>query len=245
MACVVPWKYDSNRQILCGWQCISSPLCAELSGTIDAPDIKLNLGSDNAKDAYATTFLRQRGYGWLLEVEEEDSEETKPLLWVWRLSVYFVLFTKMGNVYTKPLNRSPKNTSIEATLTTCKKSVCMFWLHCTVFPLFCSEELDIDLKDIYYKIRCVLMPMPSLGFNRQVVRDNPDFWGPLAVVLLFSMISIYGQFRVRRMCVLCATRLSMVGFLHLRVDLSLTSAQVLYLICWYDLWVIPCQINRC
>lgn len=58
------------------------------------------------------------------------------------------------------------------------------------------EELDIDLKDIYYKIRCVLMPMPSLGFNRQVVRDNPDFWGPLAVVLLFSMISIYGQFRV-------------------------------------------------
>lgn len=60
------------------------------------------------------------------------------------------------------------------------------------------EELDIDIKDIYYKIRCVLMPMPSLGYNRQVVRDNPDFWGPLAVVLLFSMISIYGQFRVRR-----------------------------------------------
>lgn len=60
------------------------------------------------------------------------------------------------------------------------------------------EELDIDLKDIYYKIRCVLMPMPSLGYNRQVVRDNPDFWGPLAVVLLFSMISIYGQFRVSR-----------------------------------------------
>ncbi|MGH0159594.1 UNVERIFIED_CONTAM: hypothetical protein FKN15_008291 [Acipenser sinensis] len=58
------------------------------------------------------------------------------------------------------------------------------------------EELDIDLKDIYYKIRCVLMPMPSLGFNRQVVRDNPDFWGPLAVVLFFSMISLYGQFRL-------------------------------------------------
>lgn len=58
------------------------------------------------------------------------------------------------------------------------------------------EELDIDLKDIYYKIRCVLMPMPSLGFNRQVVRDNPDFWGPLAVVLFFSMISLYGQFKV-------------------------------------------------
>lgn len=40
------------------------------------------------------------------------------------------------------------------------------------------------------------MPMPSLGFNRQVVRDNPDFWGPLAVVLFFSMVSLYGQFKV-------------------------------------------------
>ena len=40
------------------------------------------------------------------------------------------------------------------------------------------------------------MPMPSLGVNRQVVRDNPDFWGPLAVVLFFSMISLYGQFKV-------------------------------------------------
>lgn len=68
------------------------------------------------------------------------------------------------------------------------------------FLCLCREELDIDLKDIYYKIRCVLMPMPSLGFNRQVVRDNPDFWGPLAVVLLFSMISIYGQFRVSQGC---------------------------------------------
>ncbi|XP_016121724.1 protein YIPF4-like [Sinocyclocheilus grahami] len=118
---------------------VSSTDAEELSGTIDAPDITLSMGPDSTRDTYATTFLKQRGYGWLLEVEEEDSEDTKPLL----------------------------------------------------------EELDIDLKDIYYKIRCVLMPMPSLGFNRQVVRDNPDFWGPLAVVLLFSMISIYGQFRVR------------------------------------------------
>uniref|UniRef100_A0A8I6AC72 Protein YIPF n=2 Tax=Rattus norvegicus TaxID=10116 RepID=A0A8I6AC72_RAT len=110
------------------------------SGSIAAPDVKLNLGvsGDFIKESTATTFLRQRGYGWLLEVEDEDPEDNKPLL----------------------------------------------------------EELDIDLKDIYYKIRCVLMPMPSLGFNRQVVRDNPDFWGPLAVVLFFSMISLYGQFRV-------------------------------------------------
>ncbi|XP_075002790.1 protein YIPF4 isoform X7 [Calonectris borealis] len=109
-----------------------------LSGSITTPDVKLNLGGEFIKESTATTFLRQRGYGWLLEVEDDDPEDNKPLL----------------------------------------------------------EELDIDLKDIYYKIRCVLMPMPSLGFNRQVVRDNPDFWGPLAVVLFFSMISLYGQFKV-------------------------------------------------
>lgn len=117
---------------------VSSAEAEELSGTISAPDVKLNLGAEGGRDPYASAFLRQRGYGWLLEVEEEQGEDNKPLL----------------------------------------------------------EELDIDLKDIYYKVRCVLMPMPSLGYNRQVVRDNPDFWGPLAVVLLFSMISIYGQFRV-------------------------------------------------
>ncbi|KAJ1078165.1 hypothetical protein K5549_011492 [Capra hircus] len=122
------------------WPCSqpASPGSRDLSGSIAPPDVKLNLGGDFIKESTATTFLRQRGYGWLLEVEDDDPEDNKPLL----------------------------------------------------------EELDIDLKDIYYKIRCVLMPMPSLGFNRQVVRDNPDFWGPLAVVLFFSMISLYGQFRV-------------------------------------------------
>ncbi|KAH3851434.1 protein YIPF4-like [Dreissena polymorpha] len=58
------------------------------------------------------------------------------------------------------------------------------------------EELDIDLKDIYYKLRCVLFPLPQLGFNRHVVRENPDFWGPLVVILLYSLLSLYGQFRV-------------------------------------------------
>lgn len=53
---------------------------AELSGTIRTQDIKLNMGTESGKDPYATTFLRQRGYGWLLEVEEDDNEENKPLL---------------------------------------------------------------------------------------------------------------------------------------------------------------------
>lgn len=53
---------------------------SELSGTISTQDIKLNMGTESSKDPYATTFLRQRGYGWLLEVEEDDGEESKPLL---------------------------------------------------------------------------------------------------------------------------------------------------------------------
>ena len=59
-----------------------------------------------------------------------------------------------------------------------------------------SEELDIDVKDIYYKIRCVLFPLPQLGFERKVLKDSPDFWGPLVIVLCYSLISLWGQFKV-------------------------------------------------
>lgn len=65
-----------------------------------------------------------------------------------------------------------------------------------LFLSTCSEELDVDVKDIYYKVRCVLLPIRAFGFNRDVLRDNPDFWGPLLVVLTFALISVYGQFRV-------------------------------------------------
>lgn len=67
---------------------------------------------------------------------------------------------------------------------------------CITTPLSHSEELDIDLKDIYYKVRCVLLPIPSLGLKRDVIRDSPDFWGPLLVVLGYSMLSVYGQLSV-------------------------------------------------
>lgn len=58
------------------------------------------------------------------------------------------------------------------------------------------EELDIDVKDIYYKVRCVLFPLPQLGFERKVLKDSPDFWGPLVIVLCYSLISLWGQFKV-------------------------------------------------
>ena len=91
------------------------------------------------------------------------------------------------------------------------------------------EELDIDLKDIAYKLRCVLLPLPSTDRNR--LKDEPDFWyhhrlsfvvdvpcvgavfvdataraslayhghvyrGPLLMVVLYALVSLYGQFQV-------------------------------------------------
>lgn len=61
---------------------------------------------------------------------------------------------------------------------------------------YSSEELDIDLHDIYHKVRAVVLPLPRMGFDSRIVRDNPDFWGPLVVVLLYCLVSVYGQFRV-------------------------------------------------
>lgn len=58
------------------------------------------------------------------------------------------------------------------------------------------EELDVDLPDILYKLRCVLLPLPSATMHRDKIRDSPDFWGPLFVVLTYSLISIYGQLGV-------------------------------------------------
>ena len=71
------------------------------------------------------------------------------------------------------------------------------------------EELDIDLTDIYYKVgpaakalyhpdqvRCVLLPLPYFRLKLSIVRESPDFWGPLIVVLAYALLSIYGQFSV-------------------------------------------------
>ncbi|XP_005100996.1 protein YIPF4 [Aplysia californica] len=90
------------------------------------------------KRGMTSSVLENRGFGWLLEEEDLEEEDQRPIL----------------------------------------------------------EELDIDLKDIYYKLRCVMFPLPQLGFNRHIVRESPDFWGPLIVILLYAIISLYGQFRV-------------------------------------------------
>ena len=55
------------------------------------------------------------------------------------------------------------------------------------------EELDIDLADIGYKIRCVLLPF---RMDNQVLLTNPDFWGPFFVVLAYAMVSLWGNLAV-------------------------------------------------
>lgn len=58
------------------------------------------------------------------------------------------------------------------------------------------EELDIDFTDIYYKVRCVLLPLPYFRLKLSIVRESPDFWGPLMVVMAYALLSLYGQFSV-------------------------------------------------
>ena len=74
--------------------------------------------------------------------------------------------------------------------------VILLVLPCNNIYCVSSEELDIDLQDIYYKVRCVVFPIPSLGFKRDVLRDSPDFWGPLLVVVVYAMLALLGQFKV-------------------------------------------------
>ena len=89
-----------------GWK-LSSPMSPQLpsSGRV---------GSESY--GRTSSFLNARGYGWLMELDDDDEEEPKPLL----------------------------------------------------------EELDIDLKDIAFKLRCVLLPLPSL--DRKALKESPDFW---------------------------------------------------------------------
>eukprot|EP00040_Diaphanoeca_grandis_P003261 m.24409 g.24409 ORF g.24409 m.24409 type:complete len:272 (+) comp14591_c0_seq1:318-1133(+) len=109
----------------------------DMSGDISQPvivDAKLPDVMASGSDDAASDLLKKKGYGWMLELDEEE-EEQKPLL----------------------------------------------------------EELDIDLKDIWLKVRCVMVPVDMLGFKREIVRDSPDFWGPLLVVCLYAMLSMYGN----------------------------------------------------
>eukprot|EP00041_Stephanoeca_diplocostata_P008201 m.118648 g.118648 ORF g.118648 m.118648 type:complete len:267 (+) comp17217_c0_seq2:159-959(+) len=82
-------------------------------------------------------FAAKQGFGWLMELDDEDDDMSTPLL----------------------------------------------------------EELDIDIKDIWHKVRCILLPIDYGGFKRSIVRESPDFWGPLLVVFLYAMASMYGNWK--------------------------------------------------
>ena len=58
------------------------------------------------------------------------------------------------------------------------------------------EELDIDVSDILFKIRCALFPV---RVDKEALLASPDFWGPMAVVVLYGLI-LFGQVRPRYYC---------------------------------------------
>ncbi|VDK36883.1 unnamed protein product [Taenia asiatica] len=58
------------------------------------------------------------------------------------------------------------------------------------------EELDIDLRTIGKKMKAVILPCFRSGLDPASIRENPDFWGPLTVVMLFSLVSLFGQLKV-------------------------------------------------
>ena len=59
-----------------------------------------------------------------------------------------------------------------------------------------SEQLEIDLNDISKKIQYIMAPYAFNKSEVQLVRENPDFWGPLVTVFAFSMISVYSKVSV-------------------------------------------------
>ncbi|XP_076357485.1 protein YIPF4-like [Tachypleus tridentatus] len=79
------------------------------------------------------------------------------------------------------------------------------------------EELEIDPREIFYKVRCVVFPFSFLGYKRHLVRDSPDFWGPLLVVFLFALVSLYGQASVASWIMTLWLCGSLVVFLLARV----------------------------
>ncbi|KNC49546.1 YIPF4 protein [Thecamonas trahens ATCC 50062] len=84
-----------------------------------------------------TQFLTDRGYGWLLEVDESAEAEGEGLSLL--------------------------------------------------------EELDIDVWDIAYKIRCVVLPF---RFDKSIILTQTDFWGPFFVVLAYALLSLWGNMAV-------------------------------------------------
>ena len=56
------------------------------------------------------------------------------------------------------------------------------------------EELDIDFMDIFFKIKAILLPYQLKPLDGKLT--EPDFWGPFFIVLVYSSLLLWGQFRV-------------------------------------------------
>lgn len=111
----------------------------------------------------------------------------------------------------------------------------LLWVVFCIFSelTFFREELDIDITDIYYKIRCILLPLPYFRMKLNLVRESPDFWGPLVVVLSFAVLSLYGQLSVG------SFHVTIINFLYrLFLGFSLCGSVA---VSWFSLSLVPSE----
>ncbi|KAL0228308.1 hypothetical protein RCL1_004451 [Eukaryota sp. TZLM3-RCL] len=56
------------------------------------------------------------------------------------------------------------------------------------------EELDINVTDIYHKIRLILLPFKHSFSDRSHLVSSPDFWGPLLIVTMYGVLCFFKHF---------------------------------------------------
>lgn len=120
-----------------------------------------------AVGGYLSSAASKQGLGWMLELEDEDSDMQKPLLYVFRPTTAVFCPARRGVVKRHFPDR--KDPLLTLFLPYCVPNT----LPVAVGVVGCREELDIDPGDILHKLRCILLPFDMGGYDRSVVRDNP------------------------------------------------------------------------
>ena len=58
------------------------------------------------------------------------------------------------------------------------------------------QELDINLSEIKYKIKCVIMPIANENLNRNVLRDNPGNICNIKIITRHQKIIYFDYFKI-------------------------------------------------
>ena len=59
------------------------------------------------------------------------------------------------------------------------------------------EELEIDVGSIVAKARCIALPTAAnRAWLQQNLAESADFWGPVSLATAYSVLIVWGQFKV-------------------------------------------------